>query len=67
MTCNLPPLDPATRPVLTIPEAGAYLGLSRSTAYELARLGRLPVVRFSERRLRVPTAALLALLDGGAL
>lgn len=60
---DLTPLpDPATRPVLDIPEAGAYLGLSRLQAYRAAKSGLLPTVQISERRWKVPTAALRKML-----
>ncbi len=59
-------LDPATTPVLDIPEGGAYLGLDRNRAYRAAKAGHLPTVQVSERRWVVPTAALLRMLTGGA-
>ncbi len=42
--------------LLTVPEAGERLGLSRSTAYEAARRGMFPVVR-NGKRMYVPVAA----------
>lgn len=60
---NLAPLPhPADQPVLDIPEAGAYLGMNRVQAYRAARAGILPTIQVSERRFKVPTAALRALL-----
>lgn len=50
------------RPTLSVPEAGAFLGLGRSQSYEAARVGTLPTIRLSERREVVPTAALRRLL-----
>ena len=50
--------DPRHQPVLTVPEAGRIVGLSRDAAYRAARTGELPTVRYG-RSLRVPTAALL--------
>ena len=44
-----------------VPEAGRLLGLSRQSAYEAARRGELPTVRFG-RRLIVPKVALERLL-----
>jgi len=60
-------LDPISniapdRATLTIPEAARILGISRSTAYELARTGELPVLRLG-RRLVIPTRALNRLLE----
>ena len=46
----------------TVPEAARLLGISKDTAYEAARRGDLPV-RMIGRRLLVPRAALLRLLD----
>ena len=53
----------ALPPVLDVPTAGRLLGLGRSAAYELVLAGRwpTPVLRLG-RRLRIPTAPLLALL-----
>lgn len=47
--------DPRVRPVLSVPEAGAFLGLSRSAAYDAARRGDIPTLRMG-RSVRVPTA-----------
>lgn len=52
------------RQTLTIEEAAAALGVSRGTAYQAAREGRLPVIRISPRRLVVPRHALEAMLTG---
>lgn len=49
---------PAT---LTLSETATVLGISRSTAYELAKSGELPVLRLG-RRLVVPIRALEQLL-----
>jgi len=49
------------RQVLTVPEAGAVLGIGRTLAYALARQGRLPTLRLGGR-LVVPQARLVDLL-----
>src|SRR5262245_28451116 len=59
---NLP--DPVSEPTLRVEQAGELLGISRGSAYEAARCGELPVLRFG-KRLVVPTAALLELLQVG--
>jgi excisionase family DNA binding protein len=46
----------------TITEAAQLLGISRATAYEAAHRGELPV-RLIGRRVLVPRAALLRLLE----
>lgn len=46
---------------LSVPEAAKLLGISRGLGYELARCGKLPVIRFG-RRLLVPKAALEKML-----
>jgi excisionase family DNA binding protein len=46
----------------TVPEAGKILGLGRNSAYEAARNGELPTIRFG-RRIVVPKAALKRLLE----
>jgi excisionase family DNA binding protein len=53
--------DAAAVPTLRVEQAGEFLGLGRSSAYEAARRGDLPVLRFG-RTLRVPTARLRVLL-----
>ncbi len=60
--------DPRERPTLSVEEAGAIVGLGRSSAYvEASRYLRtdgrhgLPVIAFG-RRLLVPTARLLDML-----
>jgi len=57
----LPP-DWRQRPTLSIAEAGEVLGVSRDLAYRAAARGDLPTIRLGPKRLRVPTAQLLALL-----
>lgn len=60
--------DPAHEPVLRVEEAGAFLGLGRSSAYSAVARGDLPAIRIG-RRWVVPTAALRRLLglDGEVL
>jgi hypothetical protein len=50
------------QPWMPVEEAGAALGLGRSSSYEAARRGDLPTLRIG-RRLVVPTAALRRLLQ----
>ncbi len=52
-----------TRETLTIIETAQVLGVGRSTAYELARTGQIPILRLG-RRLLVPRVALQRLLAG---
>ena len=46
----------------SIPEAGKILGYSRNTAYEAAKRGELPTIRFG-KKIRVPKVALERLLN----
>jgi len=48
---------------ISIPEAAKLLGISRNTGYEMARLGQLPTIRCGQRRLVVPKAALMKMLQ----
>jgi len=50
--------------VLTVSEAAKLLRLSRGSAYEGIRLGQIPSIRIG-RRILIPRAALLRLLDSG--
>jgi excisionase family DNA binding protein len=52
-----------TRLTLNVSEAGALLGVSRGTAYSLAKSGQIPVVRLGKRML-VPRAQFERLLAG---
>ncbi len=51
---------PAT---VSVPEAGALLGICRASAYDAARRGDIPTIRIG-RRVRVPTPQLIAKLQG---
>lgn len=52
--------------VLSIEEAGRiYFGLGRSAAYQAAKRGEIPVLRFG-RRLMVPRAAVERMLEQAA-
>lgn len=54
--------NPYVVPVVTIPTAGALLGLSRRTAYRAAARGDLPTITVAGGRW-VPTAALYGMLS----
>jgi excisionase family DNA binding protein len=53
------------RETVSVTEAARVLGISRSTAYEMAQSGDLPVVRLSRKRFSVPIEGLDALLRTG--
>jgi len=53
------------RLTLTVEEAGELLGISRSLAYEMARTGALPTLRFG-KRIVVPKKAVENMLDRSA-
>ena len=48
--------------VLTVPEAGELLGISRAQAYLMAKRGLLPVLHLG-RRIVVPRPALMRMLE----
>ena len=48
--------------VLTVEEAARYLRVGRSTAYEAVRSGQIPSTKIG-RSIRIPSAALLRMLD----
>ena len=54
------------RLTLTVEEAGGLLGISRALAYEMARTGRLPTLRFG-KRIVVPKKAIESMLDRSIL
>jgi excisionase family DNA binding protein len=48
--------------VMTVPEAGAKLGLSRNASYEAAARGEIPTIKLG-KLLKVPRVALERLLE----
>jgi excisionase family DNA binding protein len=50
---------------ITVTEAVAMLGISRNFEYKLVKEGQLPVIRFGEKRLVIPIAALEKMLEEG--
>ena len=56
--------DPAKEAVVSIPRAGAILGLSRNSAYAAALRGEIPVIKIGRRSV-VPTLALVRMLEEG--
>jgi excisionase family DNA binding protein len=54
------------RLALTIPEVAKLLGMSERTAYEAARLGRIPAIRVGGRWL-VPKTQLERFLNGAPM
>jgi hypothetical protein len=40
---------------LTVPEAGAQVGLKRGASYAAAKRGDIPVIRFGEHKFMVPS------------
>lgn len=46
----------------TVEEAGRLLGISRPLAYQMARTGKLPVIRFGKRIL-IPRKAIEKMLE----
>lgn len=48
---------------ISIPATAKLLGVSRNTAYTMARMGQIPVIRCGKRRLMVPIAALQKMLQ----
>ncbi|MBO0755441.1 MAG: helix-turn-helix domain-containing protein [Bradyrhizobiaceae bacterium] len=55
----------AVRRTYSIPEVAKILGISTWSAYELAKNGKLPVIKLGRRRV-VPDRALEKMLEGNA-
>jgi excisionase family DNA binding protein len=51
---------------MTVEEAAKLLGIGRALAYEMARTGKLPTIRFG-RRLVVPRRAVERLLENAGI
>lgn len=56
-------MEQPSRLTLTVEEAVDVLGISRSLGYELARQGKIPILRLG-RRIVVPTAQLTEFIEG---
>ena len=56
-------LEPDETLCISVAAAARMLGVSRNTGYEMVRLGQLPIIRCGQRRLLVPRAALLKMLE----
>jgi excisionase family DNA binding protein len=54
--------DVIDRKVMTVPEAGAQLGLGRNASYSAAKRGDIPTIRIG-KLLRVPVRALEQMLN----
>ena len=56
----------AEKLTMSIPEFAAAVGVSKATAYDLAKRDKLPVkvLRIGEKRMVVSRKAVLALLEG---
>ncbi len=57
----------ATDQYLTVEQAANVLGVKPRTAYEYIQAGKIPAVRLSARKTRIPAAALHELLERQAL
>ena len=49
---------------ISIPATAKLLGVSRGTAYTMARMGQIPTIRCGKRRKLVPVASLRGMLEG---
>jgi len=56
-------LEPDETLCISVTAAARMLGVSRNTGYEMARLGQLPTIKCGQRRLVVPKAALMKILQ----
>jgi len=55
----------ADRKLLSIQQAAATLGVSRTTVWRLLKAGRLPVVELRQGSRRIPSAAITAFVQKG--
>jgi len=56
-------LDLPDKPMFSVEEVAAILGVGRATAYQCANTGEIPALRLG-RRLLIPRAALARILGG---
>ncbi|AEJ40942.1 hypothetical protein TPY_2782 [Sulfobacillus acidophilus TPY] len=52
--------------VLTVPEAARILRVSRFKMYDLVKKNAIPAIRLGEGTIRIPKAAIDALIHGGS-
>ena len=57
------PADWRSRATVTVPEYARIMGIGTTTAYDAARAGEIPTIRF-RRRIVVPVAAVIRQLEG---
>lgn len=58
--------DPGDRRLLSIAQTARALNVSRTTVWRLLRDGRLPFIELRKGSRRIPSAAVTALVKGGA-
>lgn len=51
------------RPTMSVPEYAKLMGISKSLAFKMAANGEIPVIRLGQKRLVVPTAAVIRMLE----
>jgi excisionase family DNA binding protein len=56
-------VEPDDTLCISVTAAARMLGISRNTGYEMAKMGQLPIIRCGQRRLVVPKAALMKMLQ----
>lgn len=56
-------LEPDENLCISVAAAARMLGVSRNTGYEMVKLGQLPTIRCGRRRLVVPKAAFMKMLQ----
>ena len=57
--------EPTDRRLLSIAQAAAALGISRTSIWRMLRDGRLPCVELRKGSRRIPSAAITAFVKGG--
>lgn len=57
--------EPTDRRLLSIAQAAAALGISRTSIWRMLRDGRLPFVELRKGSRRIPSAAITAFVKGG--
>jgi excisionase family DNA binding protein len=56
-------LDPQVKPTLTVAELAEVVGVGRAAAYEMVRSGQVDSFRVGQHKIRIPTAAVVRLLQ----
>lgn len=54
------------KPTMSVPEVCKVLGISRSLGFKLVKEGKIPAMRLGQKRLVIPTTAVIQMINKAA-